>query len=87
MVADQLTVMAGPCEARERGCSHAQAAQLGVSFIPPCSSLPQQVLLDGHDIRSLNLRWLREQIGLVGQEPVLFNMTVRGEHAWLGWKA
>ena len=38
-----------------------------------------QVLLDGHDIRTLNLRWLREQIGLVGQEPVLFNMTVRGE--------
>lgn len=34
------------------------------------------VLLDGRDIRELNLRWLREQIGLVGQEPVLFNMTV-----------
>ena len=34
------------------------------------------VLLDGVDIRSLNLHWLRAQVGLVGQEPVLFNMTV-----------
>ena len=40
----------------------------------------RQVLLDGRDIRSLNLRWLREQVGLVGQEPVLFNMSVKG-----GW--
>ncbi|EOD31964.1 putative ABC transporter [Emiliania huxleyi CCMP1516] len=34
------------------------------------------VLLDGADIRSLNLRWLRQQIGMVGQEPVLFEGTV-----------
>ena len=39
---------------------------------------PQQgaVLLDGVDIRMLNLRWLRSQLGLVGQEPVLFMGTV-----------
>jgi ATP-binding cassette subfamily B (MDR/TAP) protein 1 len=39
---------------------------------------PQQgtVLLDNVDIRTLNLHWLRSQIGLVSQEPVLFNMTV-----------
>jgi len=36
-----------------------------------------QVLLDGRDITSLNVRWLREQIGLVGQEPVLFAGTIR----------
>lgn len=30
------------------------------------------VLLDGVDLRELNVRWLRQQIGLVGQEPVLF---------------
>jgi len=30
------------------------------------------VLLDGADIRTLNVRWLRSQLGLVGQEPVLF---------------
>ena len=34
------------------------------------------ITLDGVDIRSLNLRWLRQQLGLVGQEPVLFVGTV-----------
>ena len=34
------------------------------------------VLLDGHSIRTLNLRWLRQQIALVSQEPVLFGTTV-----------
>jgi ATP-binding cassette, subfamily B (MDR/TAP), member 1 len=35
-----------------------------------------QVLLDGVDIRSLSLQWLRRQVGLVSQEPALFNGTV-----------
>ena len=35
-----------------------------------------RVLLDNHDLRSLNLRWLRGIVGLVSQEPVLFTMTV-----------
>ena len=30
------------------------------------------VLLDGTDVKALNVRWLRKQLGLVGQEPVLF---------------
>lgn len=34
------------------------------------------VLLDGHDIQSLNLRWLRQQISLVSQEPILFGTTI-----------
>jgi ATP-binding cassette subfamily B (MDR/TAP) protein 1 len=34
------------------------------------------VLLDGIDISELNLKWLRSQIGLVSQEPVLFAGTV-----------
>jgi len=34
------------------------------------------VLLDGHDIQTLNLRWLRQQISLVSQEPVLFATTI-----------
>lgn len=36
------------------------------------------VLLDGRDIKSLNLHWLRSQIGLVNQEPVLFSDTIIG---------
>ncbi|KAL2644832.1 hypothetical protein R1flu_012419 [Riccia fluitans] len=36
-----------------------------------------QVLLDGVDIRELQLRWLRSQIALVSQEPVLFATSIR----------
>ncbi|KAJ6843704.1 ABC transporter B family member 19-like [Iris pallida] len=35
-----------------------------------------QVLLDNVDIRTLQLSWLREQIGLVNQEPALFATTI-----------
>ena len=38
--------------------------------------LQGQVLLDGVDIKDLNVRWLRAQIGYVGQEPVLFSGTI-----------
>ena len=34
------------------------------------------VLLDGKDLRHLNLRWLRRHIGVVSQEPVLFGTTI-----------
>ena len=35
------------------------------------------VTLDGVDIRELQVRWLRKQIGLVSQEPALFAMSIR----------
>ncbi|KAI8922590.1 ABC multidrug transporter Mdr1 [Powellomyces hirtus] len=35
-----------------------------------------QIFLDGIAITSLNLRWLRHQMALVMQEPVLFNGTI-----------
>ncbi|KAK9129439.1 hypothetical protein Sjap_009926 [Stephania japonica] len=35
-----------------------------------------KILLDGHDLKSLQLKWLREQIGLVSQEPALFATTI-----------
>ncbi|KAM3576986.1 hypothetical protein VYU27_001127 [Nannochloropsis oceanica] len=34
------------------------------------------VTLDGHDLKGLNVRWLRQQIGLVSQEPILFVGTI-----------
>ncbi|KAG0476230.1 hypothetical protein HPP92_013071 [Vanilla planifolia] len=34
------------------------------------------VLLDNVDVRTLQLRWLRDQIGLVNQEPALFATTI-----------
>ena len=33
-------------------------------------------MLDGNDIASLNLKWLRSNIGVVSQEPVLFDTTI-----------
>ncbi|CAL9014453.1 unnamed protein product [Prunus brigantina] len=35
-----------------------------------------QVLIDSVDIRTLQLKWLRDQIGLVNQEPALFATTI-----------
>ncbi|VAI48198.1 unnamed protein product [Triticum turgidum subsp. durum] len=35
------------------------------------------VLLDDHDIRDLDVKWLRGQIGLVNQEPALFATSIR----------
>ncbi|KAH7846544.1 hypothetical protein Vadar_015190 [Vaccinium darrowii] len=34
------------------------------------------ILLDNVDIKTLQLRWLRDQIGLVNQEPALFATTI-----------
>ena len=41
-----------------------------------------EVLMDGHNVKDLNLKWLRTQIGLVQQEPVLFNDTVYANVAY-----
>jgi len=35
------------------------------------------IQIDGNDIRSLDLSWLRQHIGYVQQEPTLFGLTVR----------
>jgi ATP-binding cassette, subfamily B (MDR/TAP), member 1 len=40
------------------------------------------VLLDGRDIRELNVQWLRKTIGLVSQEPVLFSGTIADNIAY-----
>ncbi|WVZ91622.1 hypothetical protein U9M48_037768 [Paspalum notatum var. saurae] len=42
-----------------------------------------QILLDGHDLKSLKLRWVRQQIGLVSQEPTLFATSIK-ENLLLG---
>jgi len=35
-----------------------------------------QLLLDGVDIRQLNIHWVRSRFGLVSQEPILFDLTI-----------
>lgn len=42
-------------------------------FYDPTSG---SVLLDGVNLKDLNVEWLRSQLGLVGQEPVLFDTTI-----------
>ncbi|KAK8302242.1 hypothetical protein V6Z12_D04G074000 [Gossypium hirsutum] len=36
-----------------------------------------QILLDGRDLKLYNLRWLRNHLGLVQQEPIIFSTTIR----------
>ncbi|XP_039133326.1 ABC transporter B family member 4-like [Dioscorea cayenensis subsp. rotundata] len=41
-----------------------------------------EVLIDGVNLKNLNLKWIREKIGLVSQEPILFTMTIRENIAY-----
>ncbi len=41
-----------------------------------------RILIDGHDVRDVTLESLRSQIGIVTQETVLFNDTVRNNIAY-----
>ncbi len=40
------------------------------------------ILIDGHDIRDLTIASLRSQIGIVTQDPILFNDTIRNNIAY-----
>ena len=57
------------------GSGKSTIVSLAERFYDP---LGGSVRLDGIDIRELNVTWLRSQIGLVSQEPVLFCTTIRG---------
>ncbi|XVE74907.1 hypothetical protein DITRI_Ditri12bG0056200 [Diplodiscus trichospermus] len=35
------------------------------------------ILIDGHKIKKLHLKWLRSQMGLVNQEPILFATSIK----------
>lgn len=41
-----------------------------------------RILFDGVELETLKVSWLRLQIGLVAQEPVLFNDTIRANIAY-----
>ncbi|KAF5187539.1 Abc transporter b family member [Thalictrum thalictroides] len=41
-----------------------------------------RITLDGVEIQKFQLRWLRQQMGLVSQEPALFNDTIRANIAY-----
>ena len=45
-------------------------------------SVAGEVLLDGENIKNLKLDWLRNQIGLVTQEPALLSLSIRDNIAY-----
>jgi ATP-binding cassette subfamily B protein len=45
-----------------------------------------RVLVDGHDVRSLAVRWYHDQIAYVGQSPVRFEATLEENIAFGDWK-
>ncbi|CAK4558395.1 unnamed protein product [Aphanomyces euteiches] len=55
------------------GCGKSTIVSLLERFYDP---LEGRVTLDGHDLKDFNVKWLRDQIGLVGQEPCLFSDTI-----------
>uniref|UniRef100_A0A8C4SJI5 ATP-binding cassette sub-family B member 5 n=1 Tax=Erpetoichthys calabaricus TaxID=27687 RepID=A0A8C4SJI5_ERPCA len=55
------------------GCGKSTSVQLLERFYDPING---HVLVDGNDITSLNLAWLRSQIGIVSQEPILFDTSI-----------
>ncbi|KAG9476286.1 hypothetical protein GDO78_003056 [Eleutherodactylus coqui] len=55
------------------GCGKSTSVQLLQRFYDPCQGA---VLFDNTDIKNLNVQWLRSQIGIVSQEPVLFDCSI-----------
>lgn len=63
----------------ESGSGKSTVISLIERFYDPLSG---RVTIDGVDIKKFKLSWLRQQMGLVSQEPVLFNETIRTNLAY-----
>jgi ATP-binding cassette subfamily B (MDR/TAP) protein 1 len=55
----------------DSGCGKSTCLQLIQRFYDPLSGM---VKLDNKNIKDINLKWLRKQIGVVNQEPILFGI-------------
>lgn len=55
------------------GSGKSSCASLLMRFYEP---LKGRITLDGRDVRDLEVEWLRSQVGLVSQEPILFHASV-----------
>ncbi|XP_033609713.1 ATP-dependent translocase ABCB1 isoform X3 [Cryptotermes secundus] len=55
------------------GCGKSTFIKLIQRFYDPQQGM---VMVDGNNVKELNVSWLRKHIGVVGQEPVLFNTTI-----------
>ncbi|CAN8248117.1 unnamed protein product [Cochlearia groenlandica] len=63
----------------ESGSGKSTVISLLQRFYDPDSGY---ITLDGVELKKLQINWLRQQMGLVGQEPVLFNDTIRANIAY-----
>ncbi|BFG14786.1 hypothetical protein CerSpe_010600 [Prunus speciosa] len=63
----------------ESGSGKSTVVSLLQRFYDPDSG---DITVDGFEIQKLQLKWLRQQMGLVSQEPVLFNDTIRANIAY-----
>ena len=57
----------------ESGCGKSTIAKLVQRFYDPTGG---RILLDGTDLRDINVSDLRKCIGVVSQEPILFDATI-----------
>ncbi|XP_010153809.1 PREDICTED: bile salt export pump-like, partial [Eurypyga helias] len=55
------------------GCGKSTSVQLLERFYDPETG---SVLIDGHDTQKINVQFLRSKIGIVSQEPVLFDCSI-----------
>lgn len=55
------------------GCGKSTVVQLIQRFYDPIQG---EVFVDGRNIKDLDLTWLRSNIGVVGQEPILFGTSI-----------
>lgn len=58
----------------QSGCGKSTCIQLLQRFYDPVRG---RITVDGYDVKDLNVRWWRKNIGVVGQEPVLFSLSIR----------
>lgn len=56
------------------GSGKSTCIQLLQRFYDPDSG---SVIIDGQSVGDYNLKWLREHIGVVSQEPILFQATIK----------
>ncbi|XP_007505013.2 ATP-dependent translocase ABCB1 [Monodelphis domestica] len=55
------------------GCGKSTVVQLLERFYDP---LGGKVIVDDKDVKTLNVKWLRAQLGIVSQEPILFDCSI-----------
>ncbi|XP_018651783.1 putative multidrug resistance protein 1, 2, 3 (p glycoprotein 1, 2, 3) [Schistosoma mansoni] len=65
---NETTAFVGPS-----GCGKTTITQLIERFYDPDNG---QILFDDTDLRALNVNWIRSNIGIVQQDPVLFTGTI-----------